>query len=276
MRWTEEDLQKLRDAYVAIDKPVALDFIAKVIGRNKANVCRKARELGLTNQRRQKVEVKKPPRSPKFKTNEELRKFQSDRQKKWIADHGHPRGALGMKHSEETLKLMAESSRRAWQDPNSGFNTPEAKQRRSDFMVARIISGKMRSGYSRSRGGKREDLGDMYFRSSWEANYARFLNFLLSKGEIEKWEYEPKTFEFIEIKRGTRAYTPDFKVYKKDGSYVWHEVKGWMDNRSRTRLSRFSKYFPDEVLIVIGQEWFREANKTIGRMLSGWEGGTVR
>lgn len=41
----------------------------------------------------------------------------------------------------------------------------------------------------RSKGGIRPDLG-RYFRSAWEANIARYLNFLQKHGEIESWEYE--------------------------------------------------------------------------------------
>ena len=31
--------------------------------------------------------------------------------------------------------------------------------------------------YTRGKGGKRKDLDNVYFRNSWEANYARFLNY---------------------------------------------------------------------------------------------------
>jgi len=143
-------------------------------------------------------------------------------------------------------------------------------------MLRRIVDGKMNTGgYSRTRGGKRDDLGGLYFRSAWEANYARYLNFLVSKGEIVGWAFEPRTFEFEKIKRGTRAYTPDFRVDLVGGGHEWHEVKGWMDEKSKTRLARFARYFPAEKLIVIDQAWFKSASKTIARMLPNWEGGTV-
>ncbi len=58
--------------------------------------------------------------------------------------------------------------------------------------------------------GRAPDLGDTYFRSRWERNWARYLNFLVQHGEITGWEYEPKTFWFHKIKRGTRSYKPDF------------------------------------------------------------------
>ena len=64
--------------------------------------------------------------------------------------------------------------------------------------------------HTTARGGKRADLANRYFRSSWEAKWARYLNWLASLHEIWGWEYEPQTFEFVEIKKGTRFYTPDF------------------------------------------------------------------
>ena len=134
----------------------------------------------------------------------------------------------------------------------------------------------MRSSHTRCRGGKRNDLGGIYFRSAWEANYARYLNWLVEKKEIHSWEYEPKTFVFEAIKRGARSYLPDFKVINHDGSHVWHEVKGWMGQPSKTRLKRMGKYYPEEKLIVIDSKWFASANKTLGRMIPYWEGGTAK
>ena len=86
----------------------------------------------------------------------------------------------------------------------------------------------------RRGGGKREDLG-FYVRSGWEANYARYLKWLVSIRHIARWEYEPETFEFP-VKRGSRFYTPDFKITNLDGTIEFHEVKGWMDQASRTRI----------------------------------------
>jgi len=91
-----------------------------------------------------------------------------------------------------------------------------------------------------SRSGRREDLG-VFVRSSWEANTLRYLN-LVNK----KWDYEPKTFIFDEIQRGTRSYTPDVKIYHKNGSYFWLEVKGYMRPQDKTKIKRFKKYYPDE------------------------------
>jgi len=113
-----------------------------------------------------------------------------------------------------------------------------------------------------------------YFRSVWEANYARVLEFLKSKGEIEDWLHEPKTFWFEDIKRGVRSYLPDFKVMMPDGSHYWVEVKGWMDPKSLTKIKRFRKYYPEEQLIVISEEWFRK-HRNMRLLLPDWETGCM-
>ena len=58
----------------------------------------------------------------------------------------------------------------------------------------------------RGSGGRRDDLDGLFVRSSWEANYARYLNWLVKLGEIKGWEYEADTFAFDKIKRGTRFW----------------------------------------------------------------------
>ena len=121
----------------------------------------------------------------------------------------------------------------------------------------------------RGRSGIREDIR-MYVRSSWEANYARYLNFLVEKKKILRWEYEVDTFEFTGIKRGTRFYTPDFKVFENDGSIIYHEVKGYMDQRSKTKLKRMAKYYPQTKIILIQGRELKEIKNKVGRLLN-WE-----
>lgn len=95
--------------------------------------------------------------------------------------------------------------------------------------------------FSNAKGGIREDIpGRPKVRSGWEANVLRVL-----EHSGYKWEYEPEVFWFRPIKKGTVAYTPDIKVY--DGKdYFWIEVKGYLDNRSKTKINRLRIYYPEE------------------------------
>jgi len=121
-----------------------------------------------------------------------------------------------------------------------------------------------------SKSGKREDLDNRYFRSSWEANYARYLNWLIDKGEIKSWEFESETFDFP-VKRGNMRYLPDFKVTNNDGSVEYHEVKGYMTNDSRVKLNRMAKYYPNVKLVLIDAPVYEELNRQLKHLIPNWE-----
>lgn len=131
--------------------------------------------------------------------------------------------------------------------------------------------GLSRPKWTHVKQGKRADLDNRYFRSAWEANYARYLNFLIVAGEIKEWEYEAVRFEFEGIKRGTRSYTPDFKVTNLDDSVQFHEVKGWMTQVGKTKLKRMAKYHPDVKVIVIGKDEYYAIAKECKNLIPNWE-----
>jgi len=114
-------------------------------------------------------------------------------------------------------------------------------------MRSRRTFNHIKSGW-REVGGKR-----IYFRSQFELQYAVKLQGYKEVGMIKDWEHEPKVFYFEGIKRGVTNYTPDFKVYNNDGSHHWVETKGYWDAKSKTKVKRFRKYFPDEKLICVNQ-----------------------
>lgn len=146
---------------------------------------------------------------------------------------------------------------------------------RDCYYQARAVSCREQM-HSRSFGGKRPALGNLYVRSRWEANYAHYLNWLVKNSAIQKWEYEPDTFEFKGIKRGTRFYTPDFKVFNNNGSHEYHEVKGYMDAKSQTKLKRMRRYYPSEKLILIDRVPYREIADKVSRLIPEWESSPKR
>lgn len=111
----------------------------------------------------------------------------------------------------------------------------------------------------------------VYFRSRWEANYGRYLELMVRIGNIVSWEHEPQTFWFP-IRRGKVSYLPDFRVTLHDGSHEWHEVKGYMDPGSRTKLKRMAKYHPGEILRLIDERAYREIEFKFSDRCPGWEG----
>lgn len=262
--------------------PLDLAGLARKLGRSKENVCRKARSLGLTNKNRQNVDLidgltpTQIKRLPKFRTKAERDAAAGARLREAIERSGHPRGMKGKAHTAETkAKIAIATSERAKTTP------PEEKTRRgrvaAETRVERYGSAapsfRGEDAYSRSASGKREDLGGLFLRSSWEANYARYLNWLVEQNEIRSWEYEATTFVFHGETRGAITYRPDFKVTENDGSVVYHEVKGWMDGPSKTRLRRMAKHYPGVKIVVIGQDEYNALKKWRG-LIPNWETGS--
>jgi hypothetical protein len=104
----------------------------------------------------------------------------------------------------------------------------------------------------------------IYLRSNWERNYAYYLHWLKQHGTIKEWEYEPDTFWFDGIQRGCMSYKPDFKVTHPDGSVDYHEVKGWLDSKSKTKLRRMKKYHPEIVVRLRDRAWFQANRDVLG------------
>jgi len=258
--WTAGELELLRRHYTdgGTDGSVHLGALEKKLGRHRTNICAKARVLGLgTTYNRHKTA--------------EHAAIVSESMREWHKAHEHPRGFLGRHHSEEARRATSRSSSTMWADPEAYVNSEEYRQAQSDRMKEANHGFKPgQHAYSRAKGGIRPDLG-IFVRSSWEANYARYLNWLIEVGEIRGWEYEPETFEFEGIKRGTRTYTPDFKVTNLDGSVEYHEVKGWMDPKSKTKLKRMAKYHPGIKLVLIDKDVYYAIRRECKNLVPDWE-----
>ena len=111
---------------------------------------------------------------------------------------------------------------------------------------------------SRGKSGKREDLKDQYFRSTWEANFARILNL-----QDITWEYEHKIYKLKTI-----SYTPDFWL-PVEQRYV--ELKGWMNERSQRQIDEFRELYPNIELEVIEREQYEKLKLQFKSRLPLWE-----
>jgi len=158
----------------------------------------------------------------------------------------------------------------------SAFKTPKTSLSKKGFIswatsgIAEKISYR---GYkSKSLAGWREIGGVKYYmRSRWESNYGKYLQWLKTQKLIKDWAHEPDTFWFDKIKRGVRSYLPDYKILNNDGTHHYVEVKGWMDPKSATKIKRFAKYYPEEVLIVVNEKWFAKNNGKMRILIKDWE-----
>jgi hypothetical protein len=110
----------------------------------------------------------------------------------------------------------------------------------------------------------------MYLKSDWERKYALYLDYMKKHGHIMDWEYEPETFWFDKIKRGTNNYKPDFRVLFPTGNYEYIEVKGHTTSKDLTKWKRMKKYHPHINLRVIDGSWFKIVNKQLKNLINQW------
>jgi len=112
--------------------------------------------------------------------------------------------------------------------------------------------------YTNANGGKRTDLNNIYFRSNWEANYARILNNL----QID-WQYEASSF----LLSNGKYYIPDFKL--SENKYV--ELKGWWDNDSKEKIKLFLAEYPSVELEIINEDSYKSLRNLFKTKIN-WEG----
>lgn len=272
-RWSDDDIAALVSAYscAVVGADINLDALAAKIGKHKTNVCRKARTLGLTDIGRAMISPEnRKVRRPKFSSAEEVAAHISAVQKALIAKRGHPRYMKGKHHTNQAKAAIGRASERS--------NALRTKEQKAEYLM-KAMKTKVRNGtYAQERpnaswkAGWREIGGTRkYYRSKWEANYAYYLEWLRQIGQIEAWLHEPVTFWFEGVKRGSVSYLPDFWVKEKNGAEAYHEVKGWMDDRSKTKIRRMAKYHPKVKLIVIDSKGYAALKKSVDRLVPGWE-----
>lgn len=250
--WNTAELALLRAEY----PQKGLHWCAQHLGRTPRGVAGKASELGLKQDR----------------TSEFFREWQQRA----------ARSKVGRKRPDQSLvmqRLHAEGR----------LHTPKWRARQAalcgndNWLFARSMKGAA----TRARNGTHTGAGDgagvygagwrviggvrKFYRSRWEANYARYLQWRLERGDIARWEHEPETFWFVGIKRGVLSYLPDFRVTHASGRVEYHEVKGWMTPRSKTALKRMAKYHPDVALLLVDSRAYQRIAAGAGCLIKGWE-----
>lgn len=266
--WSDKDLATLKDAYASADVRGKLKHLPATLGRSASSISCKARRLGMTDGKRPQPTRPKVDRR-KYQSDEERKVARSVRMRERHASQGHH--MLGKHHTDEAKAKIALKSR-AYMASLSKAEIAIIRKKAMKTTVARHGSLAPKVARGSWKAGWREISGyRKFYRSRWEANYARYLNWLHQRGEILDWKHEPETFWFDKIKRGVRSYLPDFRVWELDGSSKLHEVKGWMDSRSKTTLNRMRIYHPCETIVLIERKAYEEIEKKLGRIIEGWE-----
>ena len=260
-RWvTDEERRAIKEYYENTPPEIFdLEAFCLSINRSLVTVSKQAAAMGLTNRNR--------PMSIKAK-------MATTGVSKW-SDKPHPRGFGGKRHSPETIEKCTTASRTGWATMKAfgtGCMSPENLEKRSLQQSLNMQKRTAENAYSRCAYGKRDDLPGMFFRSSWEANFARYLNLLKSMNVVDHWEFEPRTFRFEGIKRGVMSYRPDFLVkYRSDPTGVYIEVKGWTTPKDKTKWKRMAEFYPDVRLQVVGEREYLAIKDKWSAQIPGWE-----
>ncbi len=216
--WTPVEIDYLIKYYKETTKEdFNLNELSNYLGRDRATVCGKAKEFGLTDKKR------KNSNSHKLASGNGM--------KKWHSENEHPKGMLGKNHSSIVCKKISDGHKGL--KYNLSDDERKARSKRSRKMIKKLMANG--NAFSRTKAGIRKDLG-IFFRSNWEANYARILNI-----ENKKWYYEKDAFRLKTEKGGIRDYTIDFTIKGK-----FTEVKGWLDPESKKKLRMFKECYPKE------------------------------
>lgn len=198
---------------------------------------------------------------------------------------------MGHNMSEETRKKISESGigRIPW---NSGLtkeddariksvsekvsiynlNMPQEKRNRiSNTLKIKYLTKQLKPPCSKS--GFRKDLG-MYFRSTWEANFARVL--LYNHKDIK---YEDSCFQLSDNNGDVKAvYVSDFEV---DNELI--EIKGHAESseiwscdcsrckRDKDKMNMFKKQYPHIKIKIFGKQEYSNMAKDFMNLIPNWE-----
>ena len=255
--FSDRDKEILKEKYLDYRKRGELQLLADELGRTKQFICRKAKELGLTD------------KHLKFDFSDEKRKALSETRKEWMQTHEHPRGAKGLVHSKESREKMSLASKKFWTEHYDELHSEERRRMRSDITMRQIEAGIMGV---RSRSLVKEvTVGGRTFtiKSSWEYDIALYLDYLKRNGLIDDWNYEPRKFVFKYNTLGVRTYKPDFSVIRGDRVY-YLEVKGWPDKKYEIKRELMRKEYPDIKLIYVMKDQYFAIERKHASELIGW------
>jgi hypothetical protein len=287
-KWIEKELDFLKTNYPERGRL----WCAEQLSRGEGSIRQKASELKLTiNQSspffkewqsraaKTKIGKKRPDQALVLKKLHDQGRLEKTEQQKlkisksiklWHQENQHPRGMLGKKHSEQVKKIISEKSTNIAKEMSPKkrigitLKAMKTKEKNGTMSLPRQKTT-WKSGWREIGGNKK------FYRSRWEANYARYLQWLKETSRIKDWKHECKTFWFDGVKRGTVSYLPDFWVQEIDESESYHEVKGWMDDKSKTKIKRMAKYHPDVKLIVITGKEYKVLESSLSSIIPEWE-----
>lgn len=279
MAWTAKSIEWLKENYPTLGRKKCAELLAVT----ESTIRSKASRLGL------KSKVRHTPETNKQR-GDALRGKKRPEHSRWMK-----KNFVHTPHSAKTLKKMSRITKHRIEQGkmNCGNRkgcklTQSHKDKISRAGIGREVSAATRLKIIRTRfknygtvaafkshgnwkaGWRQIGRKRIFARSRWEANYARYLETLRTKGQLKSWKHESKTFWFTGEAKGV-CYLPDFKVTWIAGRVEFHEVKGWMCARSIQKLALMEKHFPEVRIIIIDAKWFKTTGREVREKIQDWE-----
>ena len=99
-----------------------------------------------------------------------------------------------------------------------------------------------------------------HFRSKFECQWAKYLQFLKDKKQIHDWQYEPYRIYFQNCTRGPYSYLLDFLITENSGATLWQECKGELDSDAASKFRLMAEQRPQERIELVMQRIPKKGN----------------
>lgn len=166
------------------------------------------------------------------------RKFSKEHRRKLsLSQKGKNNSMYGVyrKHTKEVRKKISDSKKQLWLDGVYKYNN-----------------------YSNTKWGHRKDL-KQFFRSTWEANFARVLKYLKI----------PYRYEWKRFNTSYGSYTPDFYIPSRR---IYVEVKGWENPKFNQKVKRnWLRNNCGVVVVMIRKDKYLIIERIFSKLLGNWE-----
>lgn len=265
-KWSPDDVLVLKSGYerFKLQGYTRISELAKLLGRTCASVVSKAGKLGI---RPSELNLKSSaPKIKNVRTVEEIEaanKLRSLKQAAWHLKNQHP--MLGKEVPQSVRDKISKANKGREVPREITFRQLKTKLKKYGTLAPPRNGTTWKAAW-RTIGGIRK-----FYRSRWEANYARYLEWQKQNEIIKEWKHECETFWFESILRGCVSYLPDFKVTTNSDLIEYHEVKGWMDAASKTKIKRMAKYHPNINLRIFDSAWYKSNAPKLSKIIKGWE-----
>jgi len=253
--WSEKEIKKVFKLYktkglkyTANKLNRTLPSVAGVVAKYKLKTDLEDRKKRISATLKKKFKEDALYRGHLLSTSQIIRRPESRAKlsaslKKYYKTHAYPESAklkLSKLFKGKIVKESTKEKLRAYRGPlASRYGKKISKIARKKLirsLIKAYAEGRKKVPVSKKyKGGFRKDLG-FVVRSTYEANFARILNYLKIK-----YDYEPKRFKIVLPNNKISTYLPDFVIKNK---YIF-EVKGFFEDDAEEKFHIFKKQYPE-------------------------------